>query len=154
MSAKVRKYANKIVQYNGHIDQGLARKIAYTVLVKSPRYNMDPRLVLAVIAQESAFNPHAVSPVGARGLGQLMPDTAHRMGISDPFDIYQNIEGTIKYLAQQLQRFNGKISYALAAYNAGPGNVVRYGGVPPFQETRNYVKLISTRYNALMTTSL
>jgi soluble lytic murein transglycosylase-like protein len=154
MSAKVKLYAKKIVQYNRHIDYGLAKNIAYAVLVKSQRYGTDPRLVFALLAQESRFNPHAVSPVGARGLGQLMPGTASRLGVADAFDINENIDGTVRYLAQQLQHFNGNVSYALAAYNAGPGNVNRYGGIPPFHETQNYVRTISTHYNLLVTYNL
>ena len=145
----VDRYAQKIQQYNHRIQEYTAWRIAYAVLIKSQRYSVDPRLVFALLAQESGFNPHAVSPMGARGLGQLMPGTAANMGIGDSYDISENIEGTIRYLANQLALFGGNVSFALAAYNAGPGNVRRYGGVPPFHETRNYVRRINMRYNDL-----
>lgn len=143
-------YVSKIRQINRGISTALATQIARTVVAKSQRYGVDPRLVLALIAQESRFNPRAVSPVGARGLGQLMPGTAALLGVLNAFDITQNIDGTVRYLAAQLKKFGGDIASALAAYNAGPGNVVRFGGIPPFRETRNYVRVISTWYQNLV----
>ena len=101
------------------------------------------------MARESRFNPHAVSSVGARGLGQLMPGTASLLGITNPFDIAPNIEGTVHYLARQLNNFGGQVGYALAAYNAGPGSVQRFGGVPPFHETQDYVRIINSIYQSL-----
>jgi soluble lytic murein transglycosylase-like protein len=106
------------------------------------KYNLDPKLFNALITQESGFNPKAVSHAGAQGLTQLMPKTAQSLGVTDPFDPRQNLEGGAKYLAQMLRQFNGDRSLALAAYNAGPGAVKRYGGIPPFNETQNYVKKI------------
>lgn len=105
-------------------------------------YQIRPALLRAVIQTESSFNPHAVSPAGAQGLMQLMPSTASALGVTDPFDARQNIMGGTKYLRQQLDRFGGDEQKALAAYNAGAGAVVRYGGIPPYPETMHYVSKI------------
>jgi len=106
------------------------------------RYGIDEELFLKQIHAESSFNPRATSPVGAMGLGQLMPGTARALGVTDPYDVKQNLDGAARYMAQQLKAFKGDYRLALAAYNAGPGNVRKYKGVPPFKETRNYVKRI------------
>ena len=110
------------------------------------REGVDPRFIHAVIWQESKYKVAARSHAGAQGLMQLMPDTAKRFGCSDPDDPTDNIEAGTKYLSWLLKRFSGNVTLALAAYNAGEGNVDKYSGVPPFNETQNYVRIISNRY--------
>jgi soluble lytic murein transglycosylase-like protein len=106
------------------------------------KYGLDPALLKALIRQESNFDPNAQSPAGASGLTQLMPGTAAALGVTNPLDPAQAIEGGAKYLSQQLEAFDGDVRKALAAYNAGPGAVQRYGGVPPYAETQNYVRAV------------
>lgn len=112
------------------------------------QYGVDPSLVEAVIHQESGGNSGARSPVGALGLMQLMPETARSLGVSDPLDPRQNVFGGTRYLRGLLDQFNGNVSMALAAYNAGPNAVRRYGGIPPYRETQNYVKSILSLYES------
>jgi len=109
-------------------------------------YNVPPALVKAIIKVESDFNPHVVSSAGARGLMQLMPMTALEMQVKDSFDPIQNVGGGVQYFARMRELFDGDVRLALAAYNAGPGNVLRYGGIPPFKETQNYVPKVLRYY--------
>ncbi len=106
------------------------------------KYDLPEKLVRSVIRHESNFDPTAVSPAGAQGLMQLMPGTARELGVKDPFDIRQNIDGGARYLRQMFDQFDGDWRKALAAYNAGPGTVRKYGGVPPYPETRRYVRKV------------
>lgn len=108
--------------------------------------DLSPRLVQAVVQVESGYNVRALSSKGAIGLMQLMPDTARELGVRDPWDPAQNVRGGARYLKQQLQRFGGDLQLALAAYNAGPGAVSRYGAIPPYAETRNYVRKVLALY--------
>lgn len=112
----------------------------------SEKYKIDNKLVMAVIQQESNFNTSAVSKAGAMGLMQLMPATAKTLGVLNPFSAEQNIEGGVKHLKNMLDKYKGNLILALAAYNAGGGSVDKYGGVPPYAETQNYVRKILTNY--------
>lgn len=110
------------------------------------RYQLDPALVKAVVHAESNFNPNAVSSAGAAGLMQLMPGTAASLGVKDSFDPAQNVDGGARLLRKLLDRYDYNVSMALAAYNAGPGAVDKYGGVPPYAETQRYVPRILNLY--------
>jgi len=120
---------------------GASTPYAAEIDAAAAKYNVDPALLRGLIRQESNFNANATSPAGARGLTQLMPGTAAALGV-DPSVPAQAIEGGAKYLRQQLDRFGNDPAKALAAYNAGPGAVQRYGGVPPYAETQNYVRKV------------
>lgn len=113
---------------------------------KAEKYDVDPALVAAVIENESRFKPRAISHRGARGLMQLMPKTGHWMGARNLYDPEQNVDAGVKYLKYLEKRFDGNRTKIIAAYNAGEGNVERYGGIPPFRETRSYVKNVMQSY--------
>jgi hypothetical protein len=124
------------------------RRLEELIKKYAARYGVDEELVWVVIRHESGFDPAAVSRQGAMGLMQLMPGTAALLGVKDPFNIEQNIQGGIKYLEMCLARFDQDVGLALAAYNAGPENVAKYQGVPPFPETINYVNVVLKDYAA------
>ena len=116
------------------------------VINAAKKFDIDPSLIYAIISRESGGNPSVVSSKGAKGLMQLMDGTASDMGIRDPFDPGENIEGGTRYFRMMLDRFDGDIRLALAAYNAGPGSVDEYGGIPPYQETVQYVERVLDTY--------
>ena len=129
-------------------ENGFGHPVEKSVQQAAAKYNLSPELIRGVIRAESNFQADAVSPAGARGLMQLMPETAKELGVTNPFDIQQNIDGGARYLRQMLDRFGGDVKRALAAYNAGPGAVDQYNGDVPFSETRQYVQRV-LRYAGL-----
>ncbi len=122
------------------------QRLNHSVMQNARLHGVDQKLVWAVMHQESGFNSKAVSPKGAMGLMQLMPGTAALMGVTDPFNVEQNIAGGVKYLSLCLSRFKGDVCLALAAYNAGPETVEKYKGCPPFPETQNYIAAVLRDY--------
>jgi len=123
-----------------------AREFDNAIKRASVQHGVSAALVKAIIAAESGFDPQAVSDKGARGLMQLMPDTAESLGVDDALDPWQNIDGGTRYLCAMIDRFPGEIELALAAYNAGPAKVAQFQGVPPYKETRGYVKRVLSYY--------
>jgi soluble lytic murein transglycosylase-like protein len=123
-------------------------KVSSAIANAAKRNELDPALLSAVIRQESGFAPRAVSSAGAMGLMQLMPETARELGVRDPFDPEQNVDAGAKYLRGLIDRYHGRLDLALAAYNAGPGAVDKYHGVPPYPETQSYVRNILSAYRS------
>jgi soluble lytic murein transglycosylase-like protein len=123
------------------------------ITAAAKKHGIDPALLAGLVKQESGFNPNAGSPAGARGLTQLMPSTAAGLGVTNVLDPAQSLDGGAKYLRAQLDAFGGDVSRALAAYNAGPGAVKRYGGVPPYAETQNYVRAVQANAAAYRASS-
>ena len=148
-------YASFIKNHNKKLSNDRAYEIAEAVIRWSLTYEIDARLVVAVLITESDFNPTCFSTAGAMGLGQLMDVNCKEYGISNPYDTNQNLYGTVRQLREHLDRYPGadhdstKLALALAAYNAGPGAVKRFGGVPPYRETQNYIKRVFSRYRQL-----
>lgn len=164
------KYPIKPDRYRHHFSEHVVdRARAYALLLRSPfrwhnagmsvesiqqiirqageRHRVDVCLVSAVVIFESAFNPNTITTTGAMGLMALQPTTASLRGVEDPFDPHQNVDGGTRMLEELLTSFDGDVRLALAGYNAGPGAVRRYGGVPPFRETRDYVNQVGTIYD-------
>ncbi len=146
-------YAAYIKKINRKLQSREAMRIAEGVVGFSIHYGVDARLIMALMIAESDFNPRELSRSGAMGLGQLMPGTAKDLGVSNPYDLVENVYGTVKLLSQHLKHYRAKtgedfqsLCLALAAYNAGPGAVARAGGVPPFRDTQRYVKRVVSLY--------
>jgi len=126
--------------------EALMSAINENILKASNKYGVDPNIIKAIIKQESDYDPLCLSHAGAQGLMQLMPGTAAILKVTNPWDIAQNIDGGTRHFKDMLTMFNGDLELALAAYNAGSGNVRKYGGIPPFTETQNYVKKVTGYY--------
>ncbi|MEN6356981.1 MAG: lytic transglycosylase domain-containing protein [Armatimonadota bacterium] len=152
-------YKNAIKGFNKKLSEAEADKIARSVVGFGMKYQVDPRLVCAVILAESHFRINATSPCGAQGLGQLMPGTAAGLGVNNAYDPVENIYGSVRYIRSMVDRMVGgkmwseltwnDLAVALAAYNAGPGAVKKHGGVPPYKETQNYVRRVVSIYKQL-----
>ena len=137
--------------FNPRLDKRSAEELAQTILKVAKKYQLDPLLLTALISQESAFNESARSPVGAYGYGQLMPETASYLGVDRTIP-EENLEGCAKYLREHFRRWrhaDDPVPLVLASYNAGPGAVAYYKGVPPYRETRTYIQIITARYATL-----
>lgn len=141
-------YARLALKYNPALSTAEAVLIGRKIVELSAKYGVARPLIASMIKCESNFNPRAVSRAGAVGLGQLMPGTAQGLGVTDSFDIAQNMEGAVKYLAAQLKRYQGRTNWeqfalGMASYNAGPGAVAKYGGIPPYRETIAYIDRVA-----------
>ncbi len=145
-------YITAVKYFNPNLSNAKAETIARSIIGFSVEKGVDPRLIVAIIAVESDFKTSARSRKGAMGLGQLMPSTARGLGVRNPYDPVQNIEGAVKLISSHLNKYGGNsdwLKLICAAYNAGPNAVKRHGGVPPYRETRNYVKKVRDLYKVL-----
>jgi soluble lytic murein transglycosylase-like protein len=131
---------------NARVSTPMPAYLSALIADASRQHGVDPRLVAAIAGRESAYNPNAVSPVGAGGVMQLMPATARYIGVSNVFDARENVFGGVRYLRALLDTFHGDLDLTLAAYNAGPGAVQKYKGVPPYRETQEYVRTVRAKY--------
>lgn len=152
----ISRYADVLRSFNPGFSAARSRDMAEHVLLLSSYYSLDARLLVAIVGAESSWNPLAVSPVGAQGLGQLMPGTADGLGVLS-FEAYENLDGTARYLRRLIRKYSGlrqetRYSLALAGYNAGPAAVARYGGIPPYSETREYVVRVMGLWHKLTAT--
>jgi soluble lytic murein transglycosylase-like protein len=139
-------FGDTVFNSNARLESQMPPYLQSVISDAARRHGVDPRLVAAVARRESAFNPNATSRVGAGGIMQLMPATAKYLGVSDLYDARQNVFAGARYLRTLLDTFNGDLDLALAAYNAGPGAVQKYNGVPPYKETRAYVMAVRSTY--------
>lgn len=142
----VSAYVNEVDESGKKVRRPVMLDISSVIEREAKKQGIDPLLVELIIQQESAFDPYATSSAGAQGLMQLMPGTAAMLGVTDAYDIDQNVAAGTQYFATQLRRFQD-LGQALAAYNAGPGSVTSFGGIPPYAETQNYVAKICARYS-------
>jgi soluble lytic murein transglycosylase-like protein len=152
-------YRRLIARWNPRLTAHQVDTITTSILFYSDNYRIDPRLIVAMIIAESDFDPHSTSRTGAAGLGQLMPETAAGLGVRDPYDPVQNIGASVYILSHHVQNYGGASSFGIvpintlaltmAAYNAGPGAVKKYGGVPPYRETQRYVQKVAAIYHKL-----
>jgi soluble lytic murein transglycosylase-like protein len=143
----VRAYAATLERFDMRLDDASALRLALRTVAEASACGLDARLVVALVAVESSWNPAARSPVGAQGLGQLMPGTAAGLGVGDPYDADANLDGTIRHLSGLVARYRdyppqARFERAIAAYNAGAGAVDRYDGIPPYAETQAYVRRV------------
>ncbi len=150
VSAEIKPENKEAVELKSKIDlKAQSTNVEELIETFSEKYGIDGDFIKAIIKQESGFNPNATSKKGAMGLMQLMPKTAESLGVLDAYNPSQNIEGGVKYLKGLLEKYNDNKEMALAAYNAGPGAVKKYGGIPPYKETQNYVNNIMGTYNKI-----
>lgn len=147
----------RYAQFTGVEGINRSKQLAYIDKIinnTAQKYGVDTDLVRSIVKAESAYNPYALSSKGAMGIMQLMPDTAKVLGIKNPWNIVENIDGGVRFFKEKLQQFNGNTELALAAYNAGPNSVIKYEGIPPFEETRNYVQKVLSYYNEYIDNNL